>query len=122
GAAAHGDAGSLPARDGLGGRGAGCARRAGYGRRTGCFFCRGSFRAGAELRVKAGLILGEVADKEGIQVSPEELEMRLMLLKGQYQDATMQAELDKPENVRDIASRLLTEKTLDKLKSYAQSK
>jgi trigger factor len=77
-------------------------------------------RAGAELRVKAGLILGEVADKENIQVSPEELEMRLMLLKGQYQDAAMQAELDKPENVRDIASRLLTEKTLDKLKSYSQ--
>jgi len=79
-------------------------------------------RAGAELRVKAGLILGEVADKEGIEVSPAELEMRLQLLKGQYQDAAMQAELDKPENVRDIASRLLTEKTLDKLKSYAQSK
>jgi trigger factor len=79
-------------------------------------------RKGAELRVKAGLILGEVADRENIQVSPQELEMRLMLLKGQYTDAAMQAELDKPENVRDIGNRLITEKTLDKLKSFAQSK
>ena len=75
-------------------------------------------RKGAELRVKGGLVLSEIAQNEGIQVTPEELEMRLQLLKGQYQDAAMQAELDKPENVRDIASRILTEKTLDKLKSY----
>jgi trigger factor len=75
-------------------------------------------RPGAELRVKAGLVLGEIAEQEGIQVAPEELEMRLQLLKGQYQDATMQEELEKPENVRDIANRLLTEKTLDKIKSY----
>lgn len=79
---------------------------------------RNKNRAGAELRVKAGLVLSEIAQKEGIEVTPEELEMRLQLLKGQYQDASMQAELDKPENVRDIASRLLTEKTLDKLKGY----
>lgn len=76
-------------------------------------------RPGAELRVKAGLVLGEIAEREGIRVTPEELEMRLQLLKGQYQDAAMQAELEKPENVRDIANRLLTEKTLDKLKSYS---
>ena len=76
-------------------------------------------REGAQLRVKAGLVLGELADAEGVDVTPEELEMRLQLLKGQYQDASMQAELDKPENVRDIANRLLTEKTLDKLKGYA---
>lgn len=76
-------------------------------------------RAGAELRVKAGLILGEIAKKEGIEVSSAELEMRLQLMKGQYTDAAMQAELEKPENVRDVANRLLTEKTLDKLRSYA---
>ena len=76
-------------------------------------------RKGAELRVKGGLVLSEIAQHEGLQVTPEELEMRLQLLKGQHQDAAMQAELDKPENVRDIASRILTEKTLDKLKSYS---
>lgn len=76
-------------------------------------------REQAELRVKAGLVLGEIADKENIEVTPEELEMQLQILKGQYQsDAQMQAELDKPENKRDIASRILTQKTLAKLKEY----
>jgi trigger factor len=76
-------------------------------------------REGAELRVKSGLILGEIADVEKISVSPEELEIRAQLLKGQYAtDARMQEELDKPENRRDIVNRLMTEKTLDKLKSF----
>jgi len=80
---------------------------------------RAKQRPGAELRIKGGLILGEVADRENITVTPEELEIRIMLLKNQYPDETMQAELDKPENRRDINNRLLTEKTLDKLRSYA---
>src|SRR6201999_3899528 len=36
-------------------------------------------------RVKIGLILSEIADKENITVTPEELEIRLQVLKGQYQ-------------------------------------
>lgn len=76
-------------------------------------------REGATLRVKAGLILGAISDKENITVTPEELEIRIQLLKGQYPDPSMQAELDKPENRQDILSRLMTEKTLDKLRSYA---
>lgn len=70
-------------------------------------------------RVKAGLVLAEVADQEKIQVTPQEVDIRIQVLKGQYQDQAMQAELDKPENRRDITSRLLTEKTLAKLVSYA---
>lgn len=70
-------------------------------------------------RVKIGLILSEIADKENLQVTPEELSIRLQILKGQYQDPQMQAELDKPENQQDIQSRLLTEKTLAKLTSYS---
>lgn len=77
-------------------------------------------RQGAELRVKAGLVLGAIADKEDITVTPEELEIRVQLLKGQYPDQNMQAELDKPENRRDLHSRLMTEKTLDKLRSHAK--
>lgn len=73
----------------------------------------------AQLRVKAGLVLAEIADKENITVTPEELEVRIQLLKGQYPDEGMQAELDKPENRRDINSRMLTEKTLDTLRGYA---
>jgi trigger factor len=78
-------------------------------------------RPAAENRVKAGLVLSEIAEKEKITVSPEELEIRLQLLKGQYQDKQMQAELDKPENRRDILSRMVTEKTLAKLKQYSSA-
>jgi len=73
----------------------------------------------ATQRVKIGLILSEIAEMEGLTVTPEELELRLQILRGQYQDPQMQAELNKPENIRDIEARLLTEKTLDKLTSYA---
>ena len=76
-------------------------------------------RESAEKRIKAGLILGEVAEKEQITNTLEELEIRIQLLKGQYTDTAMQAELDKPENRRDVNSRMLTEKTLDRLRSYA---
>lgn len=72
----------------------------------------------AEIRIKAGLVLAEIAELENITVTPEELEIRVMLLKGQYTDAAMQAELDKPESRRDIMSRMLSEKTLDRLRSF----
>ncbi|HUY84891.1 MAG TPA: trigger factor [Candidatus Dormibacteraeota bacterium] len=68
-------------------------------------------------RIKAGLILSEIAERENISVTPEELEIRMQLLKGQYPDAAMQAELDKPESRRDIASRMMAEKTLDLLRA-----
>lgn len=79
-------------------------------------------RPSAELRVKAGLILSEIAEKEGLVVTPEELEIRMQLLRGQYQDPSMQAELAKPEVRRDMASRLLSEKTIQKLTDYASTK
>lgn len=78
-------------------------------------------RAPAAERVKAGLVLSEIADKENIEVTDDELAVRLQLLHGQYQqDEAMQAELAKPENVRDIRSRMMTEKALAKLSGYAQ--
>jgi trigger factor len=73
----------------------------------------------AELRVKAGLVLSEIADKEQITVEPDELKIRIDMLKGQYKDASMQAELDKQENQQDIAAQLLTEKTIAKLVDYS---
>ncbi|HVC36130.1 MAG TPA: trigger factor [Candidatus Dormibacteraeota bacterium] len=76
----------------------------------------------AELRVKAGLLLSEIAEIESIKVSSEELELQLQSLKSQYQDKAMLAELDKPDNVRTIASRLLSEKTIQRLSNYATSK
>ncbi len=76
-------------------------------------------RESAINRVKGGLILSEVAKKEGISVTPEELEIRIQILKGQYQDPAMQAELNKLENRRDIEAQILTEKTLSKLVEYS---
>ena len=76
-------------------------------------------RATARESVKVGLALSEIASKENIEITPEELEIRIQLLKGQYKDPAMQTELDKPENREDIASRLMTEKTISKLVDYA---
>lgn len=79
-------------------------------------------REEASRRVKAGLVISEIAVVEGVDITRDELEMRLMSLKSQYQDKAMQAELDKPENRREIASRLLTEKTIQVLVGYATAK
>jgi trigger factor len=72
----------------------------------------------ATMRVKAGLVLGEIAENEGIDVSPEELKIRIQQLKAQYKDVTMLAELDKEDNIRDVASRIVSEKTIAKLTEY----
>ena len=77
-------------------------------------------RPRAEIRVKTGLVLAEVSDLEGIEVSAEELEVRLQLLRGQHSnDAQMMAQLNNPEAVNEIASRMVTEKTVEKLVEYA---
>lgn len=78
-------------------------------------------RPQAEARVKAGLVLSQISEEEKLDVTPEELDLRIQLLKGQYTDAAMQAELDKPENRRDVAARILTEKTISNLVKYANS-
>ncbi len=77
-------------------------------------------RPQAEERIKASLVMAEIAEAEGLEVTPEELDVRMQLLRGQYQDLAMQAELAKPEARRDIAGRILTEKTLAKLSNYAK--
>lgn len=76
----------------------------------------------AKERVKASIVLSEIAEKENIEVTPEELEIRMQVLKGQYKDPQMLAELEKPESRREIASRMLSEKTLALLASYATKK
>lgn len=70
---------------------------------------------GAEERVKAGLVLSEIAEQESLEITPEEFEARILALKAQYQDEKMQAELEKPEQRRELAARMLTEKTILKL-------
>jgi trigger factor len=79
---------------------------------------RDGLREQAEIRVKTGLVLGEVAQVEGINVTDAELSAHVAKLKKEYRDKQMQAELDKPENRRELGSRLLTEKTIAKLSEY----
>ena len=70
----------------------------------------------AEIRVKAGLVLGEIADQHSVTVTPQELEEHISLLKKQYSDPAMQAEIDKPESRSDILNRIISQKSLDKAK------
>ena len=70
----------------------------------------------AENRVKAGLVLAELSKVEKIEATKKELEEHINLYKQQYannQEALKQ--FDDPEVQRDIANRLLTEKTVDRL-------
>lgn len=76
-------------------------------------------RADIATKVKAGIVLSEIADNEAIEVTSDEVETRVNLLKAQYTDEKMRAELDKPENQRQIASEIMTEKTVAKLAEYA---
>lgn len=79
-------------------------------------------RPEAEKSIRASLALAEIAEKEQLAFTTEEVQSRIDNLKKQYSDPGLQAELDKPENQRDIASRILTEKTVQKLVDYATKK
>ncbi len=78
-------------------------------------------RPQAEERVRVGLVLAEIADQEGLQVSDEEVDAKIAELKSRYSDPAMQAELDKPEARRDVGSQILTQKTIQKVVEYATS-
>lgn len=72
----------------------------------------------AERRLKAGIILSEVAEKEDIIVTPEELEIRIGVLKQKYpSDEQMQKQLSDPNYRREIGAQLLTEKTVARIVS-----
>lgn len=73
----------------------------------------------AERRVKTGLVLSEISIKEDLDVTAKELDVRIKELEGQYQDQAMQEELAKPEAKQDIASRMITEKTVKRLVELA---
>lgn len=82
---------------------------------------REGLRESAEARVKTGLVLGEVAEAEDITVTEAELTGRVKQMKSQYTDKQMQSELEKPENLREIRGRMLTEKAIERLVGYATS-
>jgi trigger factor len=73
-------------------------------------------RTVAESRVKAGLALAELNKELKIDASREELEAHINLYKQQYaNNKEALKQFDEPEVQRDIANRLLTEKTVEKL-------
>lgn len=70
----------------------------------------------AESRVKAGLVLAELSKVEKIEATNKELDEHVELYKKQYaNNPQMVAQFDQPEARRDIANRLLTEKTVNRL-------
>jgi trigger factor len=70
-------------------------------------------------RLRAGILLSEVAEKEAVAVTPEELQDRIATLKERYaSDAEMQKQLKDPNAQREIGAQLLTEKTLAKIVDY----
>jgi trigger factor len=71
----------------------------------------------AERRVSVGMVLAEVADVEGIKIDEQELADRIELMKIQYKLNAEQ--FDTPEMQREVASRLITEKTVDRLVELA---
>lgn len=70
----------------------------------------------AEKRVQAGLALAEVSKLEKITASTKDVDERIVAYQDQYKNSPhMLAEFSKPEVRQDIASRLLTDKTVDYL-------
>ncbi len=70
----------------------------------------------AEKRVKAGLLLAELSKVLKIEASSEELAEHINLYRHQYaNNPEALKQFEQPEVQRDIANRLLTEKTVEKL-------
>ncbi|MBM3209890.1 trigger factor [Candidatus Saccharibacteria bacterium] len=70
----------------------------------------------AEKRVKAGLVLAELSKELKIEATNEELEAHIATYRQQYgKSKEALAQFDQPEVQREIANRLLTEKTVEKL-------
>ncbi|AHB42657.1 Trigger factor [Candidatus Saccharibacteria bacterium RAAC3_TM7_1] len=70
----------------------------------------------AEKRVKAGLVLAELSKVEKVEATSQELADHITRYKQQYaNNPEMSKRFDEPEIQRDVANRLLTEKTVDLL-------
>ena len=73
-------------------------------------------RPAAEKRVKAGLVLAELSKELKVDVSHDELSAQIDTLKQYYgKDAKTAKQFDNPDVHRDIANRLITDKTIAKL-------
>ncbi len=71
-------------------------------------------KTAAENRVKAGLVLAELSKVEKVTATDEELAEKIRQYQEQYGNRSGQ-DFTTPEIQRDIANRLLTDKTIDRL-------
>lgn len=67
----------------------------------------------AERRVKAGLVIAELSKAEKIEVTKDELDAELERRK--VEAPAMAEQLDTPDARRDLANRVITEKTINRL-------
>ena len=70
----------------------------------------------ADARIKAGLVLAQLSKELKIEATADELAAYINTYKQQYaNNSEMAKHFDKPEAQREVANRLITEKTVDKL-------
>lgn len=79
-------------------------------------------REQAERRIKGGLALAELSKQEKITASEDELDARLSEMLSQYSDPESQKGLSTPQARQELANRILTEKTIDRLVELNSSK
>ncbi len=72
-------------------------------------------RAAASRRIQSAMILSELSRIENIEVLPEEIQTRHEAMLRQYPDPNMRLQLETPEARSDLANRIMTEKTLERL-------
>lgn len=71
------------------------------------------FKPAAVRRVQSGLVLAELSKVDNIEVTRDELDARHAEMLAQYPN--MKEQLDAPDARRDLANRVITEKTLARL-------
>lgn len=77
----------------------------------------------ADNRIKAGLVLAELSKVLKIEATADELAAHINQYKEQYKnDADTAKRFDEPDVQREVANRLITEKTVDELLKLATSK
>lgn len=77
---------------------------------------KGEAEEAADNRIKAGLVLAELSKLLKIEATADELAEHINVYKQQYaNNPDMAKRFDEPEAQREIANRLITEKTVDKL-------
>ena len=73
-------------------------------------------RPAAEKRVKAGLVLAELSKELKIDASRDEIQEQINFFKQQYgKDKKILEQFDNPNVHRDVANRMITDKTVAKL-------